>query len=85
MKLFAFCGAETDWIAAKDEAEARETLKRHYGIDDDDIDGSYEEVSEVDPAELEVFMEDAGDGVYATAAEVMAGKTKPFLVCSTYQ
>lgn len=31
MKLFAFRGSETDWIAAHDEAEACAVLKAHYG------------------------------------------------------
>ena len=89
MKLFEFCGAETDWVAANSEAEARAALKGHYGIDDRDIDGSYSEVSEIDPATVELELDETdaetGDSKVATAAEVMAGKTRPFLVASTYQ
>ena len=46
LKLYAFRGAETDWVAASDEASARDFLKRHYGINDDDIASSYECVDE---------------------------------------
>lgn len=83
LKLFAFYGAETDWIAANTEDEARAVLKRHYGIDDEDL-ASYEEISEVDPATVEVYPEGwDGEGNPPTAATLMLAMTKPQLVCST--
>lgn len=89
MKLFAFEGAETDWVAANSEAEARDVLKRNYGIDDDDIAGSYESITEVNPAEVE-FYTDITDAVteetvVTCAADIMAGRKCPFIVGSTYQ
>lgn len=88
MKLFAFEGVETDWVAANDEAEARATLKRHAGIDDEDIALSYESVSEVDPNEVEFYTDsidaETEEEITTTAAEMMEGKTRPFVVGSTY-
>lgn len=93
LKLFVFEGAETEWVAAATQEEARQALKVHYGIDDRDIDGSYEDISEVDPEAVEFYVdetsisdeEDDDETPTRTAAEMMAGKTKPFLVGSTYQ
>lgn len=87
MKLFAFEGAESEWVAADTEADARAFLRRHYGISDEDIALSYESVTEVDPEEA-VFETDEVDAeteetITTTAAEIMDGKTKPFVVCST--
>ncbi len=89
MKLFAFEGAETDWVAANSEAEARAELINHYGINDDDVTESYESISEVDPSTVE-FGTDAVDveteeTIMTTAAAMMEGKTKPFVVGSTYE
>lgn len=89
MKLFAFVGAETDWVAADDERGARECLRRHYGVTDEDIAGSYEEVSEVDPSGVELYtdpgcIEEDEEDVTTTAADLMRGKSRPFLVASTY-
>lgn len=89
LKLFEFSGAETDWVAASDEAEARHTMICHYGITEDDIAGSYESVSEVDPGAVMLGTDEVDaeteEEKMTTAAEVMAGKTKPFVVASTYQ
>ena len=52
MKLFEFSGTEIDWVAADNETQAREALRIHYGITEEDIDGSYEEITEIDPSEL---------------------------------
>ena len=86
MKLFRFAGAETDWVAAADEMSARDILKRHYGISDDDIAGSYESIEEVEPTSVEVYPDDwdyeDDEAEPPTAAEFM---TKPGLVCSTCQ
>lgn len=89
LKLFAFEGAETDWVAARTLEEARETLKTHYGIDDDDIDSSYHEIGEeLHPDAVKVVTDEVDaeteEAITKTAAEAMAGKTKPFLVASTY-
>lgn len=89
LKLFAFEGAETDWIAANTEDEARHVLKRHYGIDDSDIDGSYESISEVDPTKVEVYPDgwdyEDDEAEPPSAAEVMTKMTKPQLVASTFE
>jgi hypothetical protein len=87
MKVFEFLGAEIDWVAASDEAEARSTLMAHYGISVEDLVGSYEEVNERDPADVQ-FHTDAVDAeteesVMTTAAAMMIGKTKPFALGST--
>ena len=86
MKLFAFRGSETDWIAADTHADAISILKRHYGISDRDVAGSYEVIEEVDPASVEVYPDgwdyDDDEAEPPTAAEFM---TKPGLVCSTCQ
>lgn len=55
LKLFEFSGAETDWVAANDEAEARRALINHYGITEADMTGSYESIAEVDPNEVEFY------------------------------
>lgn len=89
MKLFAFEGAETDWVAANSEAEARDTLMSHYGISPNDVTGSYESVSEVDPTEVEFYTDETDaeteETIMITAAEKMQGKAHPFVVGSTYQ
>ncbi len=88
MKVFEFFGDESDWVAAHDEAEARATLMAHYGISAEDVTGSYETVTECDPAKIEFFTEEydeeAEETITQTAAEMMAGKTRPFLLGSTY-
>jgi len=86
LKVFAFKGAETDWIAAKTETEAREFLMAHYGISPDDVEGSYESVDEVDPGtvfDTDEYDEEEEETVTKTAAELVEGKTKPFVVGST--
>ena len=58
----------------------------HYGIGPDDVDASYESVSEVDPDTVfntDEYDEEAEETVTTTAAELVAGKTKPFVVGST--
>ena len=69
-------------------AEARETLKRHYGIDDRDIAESYEDIHEKDPAEVIMLTDEVDDEtdepITTTAAAMMAGKTAPFVLGSTY-
>ena len=89
MKLYVFEGAETDWVAANSESEAREVLKRHYGINDEDIDESCEEIREADP-DATVFETDEVDAVTEetltiTAAEIMAKMKMPGMVSSTSQ
>lgn len=89
MKLFVFVGEETEWVAASSIDEACATLKLHYGINDSDIAGSYEEISEIDPSDV-LFDTDAVDAeteetIMTTAAEIMAKMTGPGLVGSTYQ
>jgi hypothetical protein len=87
MKLYAFEGAETDWVAANSEAEARDTLISHYGISGDDVTGSYESVSEVDPAGVEFYTDEVDaeteKTVMTTAAAMMVGKAAPFVLGST--
>lgn len=89
MKLFAFEGVETDWVAAANVAEARDCLRRTAGIGDDDIDGSYETITELDPNEVEFYTDETDpeteENLTVTAAEKMAGKMKPFVVGSTYE
>lgn len=89
MKVFEFSGDETDWVAAHTEAEARATLMAHYGISDEDVAGSYETVTECDPSKVEFFTdeydEEEEETVTRTAAEMLAGKTRPFVLGSTYQ
>jgi hypothetical protein len=86
MKLFAFKGPETDWVAAPNEDVARVILMRHYGISDDDIAGNYEVIEEVDPTTLKMYPEDwdyeDDEAEPPTAAEYMA---EPGLVGSTCQ
>lgn len=89
MKLYVFEGAETDWVAANTEDEAWAELRSHYGITNDDIAGSYESITEANPDEI-VFDTDMVDAeteetITTTASEIMAGQTRPFLVCSTCQ
>lgn len=88
LKVFEFSGAETDWVAASTEDEARDYLMRHYGISEADVAGSYESISEVSPDTVfntDEYDEEEDEIVTTTAAELVAGKTKPFLVGSTYQ
>lgn len=89
LKLFEFSGSETDWVAATDEAEARREMIEHYGITESDIAGSYESISEVDPSDVEFYTDEVDaeteEAKTTTAAAMMAGKTKPFLVGSTCQ
>lgn len=89
MKLWEFSGQETDWVAADDEASARHTLKRHHGLSDEDIASSYESISEVDPATVEFYTDEVDaeteETITTTAAAMMAGKSRPFVVGSTYE
>ena len=78
LRLFAFSGVETDWVAASNEAAARQELINHYGISEREVAGSYESVSEVDPNKVKL-----GTDEMTTAAAIMVGKTRPFLVGST--
>jgi len=86
VKLFKFEGCETDWVAADTEAAARQILKQHYGISDEDIASSYEDISEVPPESVKLYPEDwdyeDDEAEPPTAAEFM---TEPGLVCSTCQ
>lgn len=90
LKLFEFSGAETDWVAAHDEAEARRVLKAHHGISDEDIAESYQTISEVDPTMItctpddwDYDAEDAGDAEPPTALDEMRGKVSAFFLGST--
>lgn len=89
MKLFEFSGTEIDWVAADNEAQAREALRIHYGITDDDIDGSYEEITEIDPSGLVLDTDEVDaeteETITIRAVEVMMKMTRPGLVASTYQ
>lgn len=89
LRLFVFDGAETDWVAANSEMEAWDELKSHYGITDEDIAGSYESITEADPSEVtfdtDMVNEKTEETITTTAAAIMAGRTRPFLVSSTYQ
>jgi hypothetical protein len=89
LKLFAFEGAETDWIAANDQAEALRTLILHYGITGSDVAGSYESVSEVDPNDVEFYTDEVDaeteETIMTTASALIGTKTKPFLVGSTWE
>lgn len=89
MKLFEFSGIETDWVAADDEATARDCLRRTHGINDEDIASSYEHISEVDPTQVEFYTdeydEEDEETITITAAEMMAEKSAPFVVGSTYE
>ena len=89
MKLFRFLGTETDWIAANDEAEAKQVLIRHYGISADDIAYSYESIDEVEPSTVEIYPDGWGyknnKAAPPNATALMATLTKPQLVCSTAQ
>lgn len=89
LKVFAFRGAETDWVAAHDVAEARKVLISHYGISHEDIDGSYESIDEVPPETVQMIDDDhdyeaaPDEQELPTAADAIAGKSKPFLIGST--
>lgn len=89
LKLYEFSGAETDWVAASSEDEARDVLMRHYGIGPHDVSGSYESIGVVDGTSVEMLPDDWDyddeDAVPPTAADVVAKMTKPGFVCSTYQ
>ena len=88
MKVWIFAGVETEWVAANTEAEARDVLMRHYGIDQRDIDHGYESITSSDDLDniwfrTDEWNEEADESVDKTAAEMMAGKTKPFVLGST--
>ena len=89
LKLFEFSGAETEWVAANDEVEARRALILHYGITEDEVAGSYESVSEVDPNEVEFYTGEVDaeteEAIMTTGAAIIRDKTKPFLVGSTWE
>ena len=94
MKLFAFEGAETDWVVANTEAEARDTLIRHYGISAEDVASSYESVSEVDPDTVEFYTDETDKETEETIMETAtarmdaaerAGRTRPWVLGSTYE
>ncbi len=86
MELFAIAtGAETDWVAASDESEARAVYKNHYGLSDRDMEGV--EVSQVDPRTVSVYPDgwdyENDEAEPPTAAEIMATMRGPDLVAST--
>jgi len=87
MKLYAIStSAETDWIAADDEQQARTAYMVEYGLSERDMDSV--EISLVDePGSVTVYLDEldaeTGEQAEATAAEVMASMKRPGLVCST--
>ena len=57
LKLYAFeTAAETDWIAANTDEEARIAYMGHYGLSERDMDGV--DISEVDPESVELYPDD---------------------------
>jgi len=89
VKLYAIStSAETDWVAADDEQQARTAYMIEYGLSERDMDGV--EISLVeDPETITVYLDEVNaeteEQAEATAAEVMAGMKSPGLVCSTCQ
>ncbi len=88
MQLWVFEGVETEWVAARNEDEAHETLRRHYGISDEDIAGSYQDIYQANPEDVVMTTDEVNaeteEPITTTAAELMRGKTAPFVVGSTY-
>ena len=86
MKLYAFeTAAETDWIAANTDEEARIAYMGHYGLSERDMDGV--DISEVDPESVELYPDDwdydDDEAEPPTATEIMAKMKRPGLVAST--
>lgn len=89
MKLYEVStSAETDWVAADDEQQARTAYMIEYGLSERDMDGVEISVVE-DPASVTVYLDEVDaeteEQAEATAADVMAGMKRPGLVCSTCQ
>lgn len=89
MKLYAIStAAETDWVAAEDEQQARTTYMIAYDLSDRDMDGVEIYLVEL-PQAVMVYLDevDAETGERATAGadEVMASMKRPGIVCSTCQ
>lgn len=90
LRLFQFLGNVSDWVAARDEGEARTFLMQYYGISDRHIERNYRSICEVNPTGIEFVVEtDADEKPFPehedvqTAAQMMLGRVKPFLVGST--
>ncbi len=84
MKLFKFEAGETDWVAAKDEAEARRVYLSEYELTEADMDLT--EISEADPNFVRVFddtTDEHGEMNWRWAAEVIPKMARPGIVCST--
>jgi len=87
LQLFAIdSGAETDWIAAHTEDEARQLYINEYGLSESDVDDvTIHVVGE--PDKITVYSDDIDaeteEPLTATAAEVMSKMTKAGLVAST--
>ena len=85
MKIWELYNGETDWVAASTKDEALDTLRRHHGLTAAEL-AEYTRVEPV-PADREFETGDIDreteEPVTTTAAELVAGKTKPFWVGTT--
>lgn len=83
-----YCNGETDWIAANSEAEARKVYMNHYDVTETDMQ-DVRVAEEKTPDRIEVYTDDhdyeVDDPEMPTLAEMVEGKTAPFLVASTCQ
>lgn len=87
LKLYAIdTQAETDWIAAHSEDEARHLYMLEYGLSDSDMDGVSISIVD-DPETVTVYLDEVDieteETLSITAAEAMSKMTKAGIVAST--
>ena len=86
MRVWELYNGECDWVAARTKDEAFETLRRHHGLSAAEL-AEYTRVEPVpDNTEFKTDEVDVEteEPVTRTAVQLVAGKTKPFVLGSTY-
>ena len=88
MRLYEIFSGETDWVVAPDAAAARRCYVLDYGLSECDMDG-VDITLVADPSSVVVDTDEVdaetGETRTTTAAEVMAGMTRPGIIASTWQ
>lgn len=82
LRLYRIDCGEIDWVCARDEDHALEIYRNEYGLNDAEI--AEAEVIEVDPSEVEVYLDDFNyDDDEAEPKTADLFMDRPGIVCST--
>jgi hypothetical protein len=86
MRVWELYNGETDWVAANTKDEALDTLRRHHGLSAAEL-AEYTRVEPVPDGtqfETDEIAVETEEPVTRTAVDLVAGKTKPFVIGSTW-